>query len=247
MKKVSKLLTICIALIFTLVMVGAAVAKPGANSGKELGAKNGQTDSTVAVQPTANAQETVTNADLNGQTERFKEQVKNKGQEEQKIERFQHRVKVNGKEVKFDVPPVIKDGRTLIPVRGLMNSLGATVAWDETTQTVTVTKDDKVVVLTLGSDVVLVNGQETKIDVPAQLISNRTLVPLRFLAETFGKIVKYDPETGEIDVNEGETSPITETETGTEPGSGTSPLVDETTTTPTTAPEQSVPPTTTQQ
>lgn len=203
MKKTSQLLTICMLVVFSLVMTGTALAKPDASKGKGNAAKNGATvteSSSAVVDGQQPASDGTTGA-------------KGKAQE------FRNKIKVKGNEVNFDIPPVIKDGRTLIPVRGLMNSLGAELVWDEAAQTVTVTKDDKVVVLTLGSDKVLVDGQETTIDAPAQLMSNRTMVPLRFLAETFGKIVKYDEITGEIDIDD-QVTPAEDQET-TEP-TGTS-------------------------
>lgn len=118
---------------------------------------------------------------------------------------------VKNKEVKFDVPPVIKGGRTLIPVRAITNALGADVAWYAETKTVTVTKAvydsvygeiTTVITINLDCDIVLVNGKEVKIDVPAQMVSNRTMVPLRFIAETFDQNIGYDSETGAVVIDE---------------------------------------------
>lgn len=110
---------------------------------------------------------------------------------------------------KFDTPPVIKGSRTLIPVRAIVQGFGAEVDWDEETRTVTITKDDKEIVLTLGSSIIYVNGEEYEIDAPAELISNRTFVPLRFLIHNFGLNVKWDEDTQtiEIDDDEDETEP----------------------------------------
>lgn len=115
------------------------------------------------------------------------------------------------------VPPVIKEDRTLAPVRAIMKALGADVEWDEDSKTVTITKnlsdtvadsvygsvydgDSKIVIkLQLGSDVALVNGAEVKLDVPAQKISSeRTYVPLRFIAENFKQQVDWDGESNTV-------------------------------------------------
>ncbi|MBA1333696.1 MAG: N-acetylmuramoyl-L-alanine amidase [Firmicutes bacterium] len=105
---------------------------------------------------------------------------------------------------KFDTPPVIKGSRTLIPVRAIVQAFGAGVAWDQETQTVTISKDDKEIVLTLGSSTIYVNGEEYEIDAPAELINNRTFVPLRFLIHNFGLKVKWDEDTQTIEIDDGE-------------------------------------------
>ena len=125
-------------------------------------------------------------------------QVKNYGQ----AKKLEERIRVRGRCLKYDVPPVIKEGRTLIPVRAIMNGLGAEVEWDEKAKIVTITKDKQEVMFKLNVNKVLVNGETVTIDMPAQLMCNRTFVPLRFLSETLGEKVDYDEETGEIDVGE---------------------------------------------
>jgi hypothetical protein len=108
----------------------------------------------------------------------------------------------NGKELKFDVPPVIKYGRTLIPVRAVSNALGADVAWDGATGTVTITKDKTVIIIKLGSNVATVNGVEVQLDAKPELISNRTLVPIRFIAETLKQNVEWDEDTGSVIIDD---------------------------------------------
>ncbi|MDR7870220.1 MAG: stalk domain-containing protein [Tissierellaceae bacterium] len=95
---------------------------------------------------------------------------------------------------KFDTPPVIKEGRTLIPVRAISEAMGADVAWNAEEKTVTITKDDKVIVFNLTENKVYVDEAEVTIDVPAEVMNNRTMVPLRFIAEQLGLVVEYDEE-----------------------------------------------------
>lgn len=127
-------------------------------------------------------------------------QAKNWGQ----AKKIEERIKVRGMNMKFDVPPVIKEGRTLIPVRAIMNGLGAKVEWNNETKVATITRDDKVITLNLLTGEATVNGEAVELDVPAEIISNRTFVPLRFVAQTLGEKVNYDNDTGEIDIGEDE-------------------------------------------
>lgn len=104
-------------------------------------------------------------------------------------------VTLYGDVVKFDQPPIIKDERTLVPLRAIFEALGATVDWDGETQSVTSVKDDKTVKLTIGSNILYVNDTAVELDVPAQLINERTLVPVRAVAESFDCKVDWDGDT----------------------------------------------------
>lgn len=109
---------------------------------------------------------------------------------------------VKGKHLGFDTPPVIKSGRTLVPVRALVQAFGAVVEWNPVDQTVTITKGDQKIVLTLGETEVVVDDNTIQLDVPAQTMNGRTVVPLRFIAEQMGFEVDY--EDGDITIEEGE-------------------------------------------
>ncbi|MEJ8554650.1 copper amine oxidase N-terminal domain-containing protein [Tepidibacter sp. Z1-5] len=104
--------------------------------------------------------------------------------------------------MKFDTPPVIKYGRTLIPVRAISEGLGADVKWNAEDKKVIITKDDVEIILSLKDGKAYVNGEEKEIDVPAEIMSNRTIVPLRFIAENLGIDVDYDKETETIELEE---------------------------------------------
>jgi len=95
-------------------------------------------------------------------------------------------VTLDGQQVEFDVPPQIVDGRTLVPLRGIFYALGAEFDWDGDTRTVTATKDGIVVVMQIDNPVITVAGQNITLDVPPQIIDDRTLVPARAVAEGFG-------------------------------------------------------------
>ncbi|MDI3310145.1 MAG: copper amine oxidase N-terminal domain-containing protein [Thermoanaerobacterium sp.] len=115
---------------------------------------------------------------------------------------YHGKVRAKGREVKFDVAPVIKSGTMLIPVRAVVESLGANVNWDAATNTVTITKDGTTIVFDLNSSKVYVNGSEVTLSMPAMEISNRTFVPIRFIAETLGVNINYDDKTGDVDIED---------------------------------------------
>lgn len=97
--------------------------------------------------------------------------------------------------IQTDVPPTIVDGRTLVPMRAIFEALGAEVDWDGVTRTATGTLGDHTVSIQVGSTAALVNGELRSLDVPAQIIQNRTMVPARFISEALGCTVSWDGET----------------------------------------------------
>ena len=104
-------------------------------------------------------------------------------------------VKLNGKNLYFsDQKPVILDGRTLVPVRTIFEELGFEVTWDATEQKVLGVKTDEKIEMYINNKTVKVNDQEITLDVPAQIINNRTMVPLRFIAESCDKNVNWQEE-----------------------------------------------------
>ncbi len=120
-----------------------------------------------------------------------------------------------GEKIEFsakDVPPVIitpkgeKNGRTLIPVRALLEKMGATVTWYEETQTVGIELDDTSVLLTIGSDVAKVGNNQIVLDVPALIIDHdgdyygSTMIPVRFVAESLGCEVGFEEASRTVTV-----------------------------------------------
>lgn len=103
-------------------------------------------------------------------------------------------------EQNYDQPPVNQNGRVLVPLRGIFESLDAEVDWNYYTQEINATKGDTKVWLKIGSDITKVNGKSTKIDVPAQLINRRTLVPLRLVGEALGADVSWNPQTRSVSI-----------------------------------------------
>ncbi len=102
---------------------------------------------------------------------------------------------VDGVQVVFDQAPVIQDGRTLVPMRAIFEAMGANVEWDGDTRTVTGTKGDTVVKMTIDNSVISVNGNNVTLDVAPTIINGRTMVPARAVAEAFNAKVEWDNAT----------------------------------------------------
>ncbi len=96
--------------------------------------------------------------------------------------------------------PIIKEGRTLAPMRGLFEALGADVDWEEETRTAVGVRDGINVRIAIDSVTPTVNGEVRNITVPAQLINDRTYIPLRFVGEAFGDDVSWDGATRSINI-----------------------------------------------
>lgn len=107
---------------------------------------------------------------------------------------------IEGKAVVTDQSPVIVSGRTMVPVRVVAESLGTTVNWDAETKTVSFENEGLKASMVIGNKELLVSGSAVEIDVPATIINKRTMVPVRFLSETFGYNVEWDAETKTVNV-----------------------------------------------
>ena len=104
-------------------------------------------------------------------------------------------VRLNDKLLDFDVEPQLIDGRTMVPLRTIFEALGAEIEWENTTRTVYAEKDDIVVECSIGNNLMYVNGDVHTMDVAPIIVDGRTLVPARFVAESFGCDVGWDPST----------------------------------------------------
>lgn len=91
----------------------------------------------------------------------------------------------NDMRISFDTPPIIENGRTLVPLRAIFEKIGAKVQWDGENRIVTATKGNDTITLQIGSNKLYKNGNEKNIDVPAKIVDERTLVPARAVAEAF--------------------------------------------------------------
>ncbi|MGD9567616.1 MAG: beta-propeller domain-containing protein [Sedimentibacter sp.] len=107
-------------------------------------------------------------------------------------------VYVNNEKVEFDVNPIIENGRTLVPLRGVFEKLGAAVDWNKGISEVVIKDTYNEIEMILGKDKVMVNGEIKLIDVPTKMINSRTFAPLRFISENLGHEVKWDQATNSV-------------------------------------------------
>jgi len=97
-------------------------------------------------------------------------------------------------EQNIDTPAVIVEGRTLIPLRKMFGVFDVEPIWNGNDRSIEATYNGVQIWLQIDNKVAIVNGVETELDVPAQIMNNRTYVPLRFITETFGVAPGWDGE-----------------------------------------------------
>ena len=95
----------------------------------------------------------------------------------------------------------VENGNTLVPLRGVFETLGATVTWNETTQSIEIVKGDTQIWLQLGSNDARVNNQSYTMPILPKANNGTTFVPLAFISETLGAEVLWTQETMRVDIN----------------------------------------------
>ena len=110
------------------------------------------------------------------------------------------KVILNGKQLEFDVEPMLINSRTMVPMRVIFEALGAKVDWDGSTQTAIGETKKTTVKITIGKDYLLKNDNIVVLDSPAVVISGRTLVPVRAIAESLDCKVEWYGETQVVEI-----------------------------------------------
>ncbi|MGB3366427.1 MAG: DUF1566 domain-containing protein [Acidaminobacteraceae bacterium] len=108
------------------------------------------------------------------------------------------KVYIDGEALVFDTKPVIVDGRTMIPLRAVFESLSMDVSWDSYLEKVTAENENLEITLFIGSKKPIVNGEVMEIDVASYIDNGRTMVPLRFIAESTGALVEWESQTSSV-------------------------------------------------
>lgn len=109
-------------------------------------------------------------------------------------------VLVDQQPLSFDQPPIMQEGRVLVPLRGVFESLGADVVYLASSRTIKATRGRTQVELTLGSRSAMVDGRSVYLDVPAISHGGRTMVPLRFVSEALGADVDWQAATRTVSI-----------------------------------------------
>ncbi|MDY3031875.1 MAG: sugar-binding protein [Clostridia bacterium] len=112
------------------------------------------------------------------------------------------RISVNGYRLDcMGTSPVVKNGRTLVPMRAVFEALSCGVTFNEEEKAVYAIGNGKFIRIVIDSDTVYVNNEPQKLEAAAEIVNGRTLVPLRFVAETLGAAVEYDERQGAVFIN----------------------------------------------
>lgn len=100
--------------------------------------------------------------------------------------------------IELDAAPTILEGYTVVPLRALGDALGAETIYEETTKTVTVKYENKELIFYIDSKLVKINNEWKTTDIPATLLNNRVMIPVRFVSESFGATVVWEETTREV-------------------------------------------------
>lgn len=111
---------------------------------------------------------------------------------------------VDGTETDIDgegTVPVIVNDRTLVPIRAIIEAVGGTVAWDGEARKVTLEYNGSTIELVIDSVTAVLNGEENTLDVSPVIINGRTMLPIRFVSESFGFDVGWDSEAQKVTIS----------------------------------------------
>ena len=108
---------------------------------------------------------------------------------------------LNGEVKKMDAKPFIKNDRTLVPLRFIVEAIGGEVNWDNDNRLVTVNSKGKTIELPIDSKTIKIDGKDVNIDQAAIIKGDRTFVPIRFIAENLDMVVNYINDTREIEIS----------------------------------------------
>ena len=131
---------------------------------------------------------------------------------------------VNGTEKSIDdngTLPIVENGRTLVPIRAVIEAMGGSVLWDGEQNAAVLTLGEDKITLTIGSETALFNEEKYTIDVVPKIINSRTMLPIRFIAESFKFDVIGDEDTKTITVTKNTADNSEETKPDTSKGGKT--------------------------
>lgn len=107
-------------------------------------------------------------------------------------------VYIDDKHVSFRTNPYMENDRIMVPMRKIFEELGATVTWDNDTQSVTAVKDKTTAILAIGLNIMYINSEPTALDNPPALVYDTTYVPLRAVSEALGCVVEWENDKNKV-------------------------------------------------
>lgn len=109
-------------------------------------------------------------------------------------------VKIDGQMLEMDQPPVVQQGRTLVPLRAIFEGLGAEVTWHQSSGSIFCYRDGATIDLTVNDRIGYINGECVTLDVPPIAVNGRTMVPVRVVSEALGAICEWKGEQNLVDI-----------------------------------------------
>jgi len=106
----------------------------------------------------------------------------------------------NGEIIPTDVLPIIKNGRTLVPMRAVFEKMGCDVEWDGNSQEVTVSKNSITINTVIGNYTMYVNGNPVTLDIPPEIINDRTMLPVRAISEALNCNINWNDNDRVVEI-----------------------------------------------
>jgi hypothetical protein len=107
---------------------------------------------------------------------------------------------INGQTYTLEAAPTITSSRTMVPLRFIGEAFGAEFIYEATTKTIDISFGSDKIRMQIGKKTATVNGKEVLLDVAPFIVNGRTLVPIRFISETFGAEVVWDSSTKTVTI-----------------------------------------------
>ncbi len=107
-------------------------------------------------------------------------------------------ITIDGNTVKTDTDPIMRNGSVLVPMRAVFEEMGCSVEWDDSEKKVTVSKDGINVTVTIGANTMNVNGKEITLDIPAEIVNERTMIPVRAVSEALECNVDWNEDSNTV-------------------------------------------------
>lgn len=111
------------------------------------------------------------------------------------------KVIINGVTQQYTQSPIVSQNTTLVPLRGVFESLGAQVEWDSKAKKVTASKNDDTLTLNIGSKLAYKNSKPVQLDAATQIQKGQVLVPLRFVSQSLGAKVNWDQTSRTVTIS----------------------------------------------
>lgn len=108
----------------------------------------------------------------------------------------------NGEPIWFDAPPRMINNRVMVPMRAIFETVGATVEWQEETQSVKAVTENTIVTFKIGDNFIVVNGKTVNLDAKIEQVNDRTFVPVRAIAEAFDNNVFWSSKLNRVFVTD---------------------------------------------